>query len=486
VDGAAASPTARLLFAGDTSWGRLVFDSVVANGDGDPRWALARIVDTLRAPDVTVANLECVFTDSTAEEADKYWLLRAPAAWADALPAAGVDVVSVANNHALDYGKQGFERTLERLAEVGVGAVGVYPGAQGRQPPLVVEAGGTRLGFLAYNRITYETPSRQIQPRPHWFEVDSATADVEAAAASVDLVVVLVHWGLEYQMLARDRQQDAADALVAAGADIVVGHHPHVPQPVEVRGDALVAWSLGNFLFDMERPYEVIRTRRTLLLEVEVGGGEWLGFRLLPVRIDEQHRPALDPTVDVESLVQSPFALAWRASDGLADATVRRTRGDQVEECDEWSTDRPRVTGKYLQWLVPRWRCPGDEEAPRLSIAVTGERSAAVYRRGIWAQPHGPEPLTLSFDDVPLATRLAGFVGITDFELTTGERRPAVRLDVRVDDGDAMTVDKPHEPGWTSLSLPTPGAAGRTGRVEVDVSWESDDRTGFVFDLWVE
>jgi poly-gamma-glutamate synthesis protein (capsule biosynthesis protein) len=195
-----------------------------------------------------------------------------------------VDLVSVANNHAFDQGRAGFEETLRELDAAGmlrVGA-GAAPRAAG---PLLVERNGLRLAFLGYT-FGLNQPGNDCPPQRAGclqaavIDGDQMEADVRAAAAGADAVVVSVHWGVEYEQQPRRKEVELARRLADAGALVVLGHHPHVLQPIELyrREDgavAVIAYSLGNFISNQSRhfvqgvtPAAVAATRDGALLRV--------------------------------------------------------------------------------------------------------------------------------------------------------------------------------------------------------------------------
>ena len=232
--------------------------------------SLARGVDVLTAfqysagwlsqADVALVNLECALTERPARgEAEgvditgPYRLTAKPEA-ARALSEAGIDIAGLANNHTLDAGPEGLSDTLQALERVGVVGLGAGSDAEAAAVPLVKTARGLKVAFLAFNAIPSPDP---LEPgwmvRP-WQESESIAA-VRRAAMQSDAVVVGLHWGYEYQTQASSTQVAIAQALIAAGADLVIGHHPHVTQAalLQARADGssgLAAFSLGNFVFD--------------------------------------------------------------------------------------------------------------------------------------------------------------------------------------------------------------------------------------------
>jgi poly-gamma-glutamate synthesis protein (capsule biosynthesis protein) len=184
----------------------------------------------------------------------------------DALRTAGFDVVSLANNHALDAGEAGLAETVATLDAVGI--AGAVNQREGRLVSRVTPHPSIRYYLFAFDDSTVP------------LDVEIAARSVAAAAAEAGLVIVSVHWGGEYQAAPSPRQQLVAQAFARAGADLVIGHGPHVLQRVEWMGKTLVAYSLGNLLFDQPYPLDC---RQGVILRVarSVRGGS-LAFELLP------------------------------------------------------------------------------------------------------------------------------------------------------------------------------------------------------------
>ncbi len=248
-------------------------------------WLWSPITDLLASTDLTFANLETPVAPRTGQETRSFVFNAAPATVV-ALRRSGVNVLSVANNHMLDQGRPGLEETVAELDRLGVPYVGI--GESGREAgPRVVTVRGIRIAFLAYSRFFNQSGNdcpagRRRCLQASLLDPDRAVADVRAAAADSDAVVVSLHWGDEYASQPRTEDVALAHRLVDAGALVILGHHPHVLQPVELyrRADgttALIAYSLGNFVSNQSRNYEhavtpaqVGATRDGALLRTEI------------------------------------------------------------------------------------------------------------------------------------------------------------------------------------------------------------------------
>lgn len=238
---------------------------------------------------------------------------------------AGFDVLGQANNHALDLGSAGLAETTSRLRTAGIATVGAGPDAEAAFQPLIREVDGVRLALLAFNAVPDPGAARRETGwvRAEWDPARAASA-VDAARDRADAVVVSFHWGYEYETRVDPAQRDAARALLQAGADLVVGHHPHVVQAFEVDGDRCVAYSLGNFVFDQGQG----ETGRGLALRAFF---DVRAVQALPVRAGP--RPRLMAPEEASSLLArvrpSPRRLGFTATARPAArrSTFQRCRG---------------------------------------------------------------------------------------------------------------------------------------------------------------
>jgi hypothetical protein len=224
--------------------------------DSDPGGMFAPIAPELMAVDVAVVNLETAITERGRPEA-KEFNFRAPARALDALKAAGVDVVTMANNHGIDYGPDGLADSLAAKAAAPVGVVGIGANATEAYAPWRTEVHGQRIAVIGASDVI----DGALIPR--WTATDAqagiASAKgsdqlrlvgaVMAARTDSDTVVVDVHWGEEGTECPTPRQEELAQSLVDAGADIVVGSHSHRVETAGRLGAALVDYGLGNFVF---------------------------------------------------------------------------------------------------------------------------------------------------------------------------------------------------------------------------------------------
>lgn len=278
-----------LAAVGDVNLGDRTAEAIAAHGPDHP-WA--RVAPILRRADIAVANLECAVSTRGLAIAGKEYTFRGAPAALRALPRAGIDAITVANNHSLDFGRQAFLDTLRTARRAGLAVAGGGPDLRAARRPVLFAAGGLRIALLGYSDVRplgFDAGPGLAGAAPAFPEL--IEADVRAARRRADLVVVYFHWGVELAIAPDSRQRRLAETAVAAGAVVVLGAHPHVLQPVD-RSDPrrLVAWSLGNFVFPAASP----GTTATGILQIRLALDGVRGARLVPARI-EGVSPALLP-----------------------------------------------------------------------------------------------------------------------------------------------------------------------------------------------
>jgi poly-gamma-glutamate synthesis protein (capsule biosynthesis protein) len=164
---------------------------------------------------------------------------------------AGFDVLSIANNHILDYGADAVLDTLTLLGNNGIGVVGGGTNYIEAHQPFVKAIQNTKISFLGYtNLISPSLGLKTAKPNIAFLDIDQAIVDIKEARKVADLVVVSLHWGNEYETNHNSEQERVARALIDAGAHLIIGHHPHVIQEVKEYHGGYIAYSLGNFVFD--------------------------------------------------------------------------------------------------------------------------------------------------------------------------------------------------------------------------------------------
>lgn len=237
-----------LAFVGDVLLGNNVERVLQAYGNDYP---YREVLSHLTTPDLTIANLETPITERGEPQEKQYVYRSSP----DVLPPfveAGFDLVNLANNHVMDYGQTGLLDTLDYLDEAGVARVGAGRDANEAYKPVYIEKKGIKLAFLGFSRVVPDVSWKAGKDHPGVAETYDYRVPVEAIQAAreeADLVIVLAHWGKEGKEEPVDYQLELARRYIDAGADLIVGSHPHVLQGFEQYGGKWIAYSLGNFIF---------------------------------------------------------------------------------------------------------------------------------------------------------------------------------------------------------------------------------------------
>ena len=269
--------------------------------------SLAYLTPDLSAADLALANLESPLAPTTPSPISTYNLCASPT-YADLLTAWGFDLLSLANNHRDDCAPNGVDQTQSTLAAAGhgveqtqsaltaAGLTGIVPDDE----PVVREINGLRLAFFAFDDVS--SP----------LNVDVAVQAIRSARADGALVIISVHWGMEYQGGASDRQKFLAQQFAEAGAALVWGHHPHVLQPAEwigakpSQGCILVLYSLGNALFDQDG---LADTRQSALVLATLDAQGVKSVRAVPFVIDVTQSRAVAPDVEIAEKILERLSL---------------------------------------------------------------------------------------------------------------------------------------------------------------------------------
>lgn len=301
--------TATVLFAGDVTLGfhyEEYVDERISKGTPKDRaltWGFDKVGELTRAADLFVANLECPFTERGTKIAKNFNFKARPELVAT-LEAGGVDVVSLANNHLMDYGVEGLVDTLATLDAAKIRHFGAAESLSAARAPTVVEVKGIKLAFLGY----FFLGDRNIEPpeviavegQPgvagHFKDLALLTAwvqeDVRAARKKADLVIPFFHWGREGTPNLEPYQPKLAKAAIDAGAAAVIGSHPHVLQGMELYKGAPIVYSLGNFVFGGNwNP----RDKRTALVELTVSKKKVEATRVVPAYSDAYPEVPVQP-----------------------------------------------------------------------------------------------------------------------------------------------------------------------------------------------
>jgi poly-gamma-glutamate synthesis protein (capsule biosynthesis protein) len=289
-----------IAFAGDVH-----FESQLRSRLDDPATALAPIAPQLSSADLTVVNLETsIGTGGTREP--KRFTFQAPPQALDALATAGVDVVTMANNHGMDFGAGGLADTLAAIPAAPLSVIGIGADEDAAFAPALHDVGGTTVAVIGASSADDPT----ADPTAQWAAGDGTPGiavatppdrlveEVRAASGAADVVVVFMHWGVQGDRCPSASQAGTAHVLAEAGADVVVGSHAHVVQGAGMLDDTYVAYGLGNFVWYTSGS-EAASTTGVLTLTVD--GGTVVDDAWAPARIQADGLPRFSSGADADA-----------------------------------------------------------------------------------------------------------------------------------------------------------------------------------------
>ncbi|MFH0712297.1 MAG: CapA family protein [Candidatus Jorgensenbacteria bacterium] len=278
---ASPSPEISLIFVGDIILDRAVKSKVEKIGNGDFSYPFLKIADVLQGVDIAAGNLEGPISDK-GENVGSIYSFRMPPEALRGLTFAGFDVLFLANNHIGDWGAEALADTVSNLENAGIAAVGAGRTSAEAYAPEILEVKGVKIAFLAFSDFFVSGAALA--------EETAVTDAILGAKATADVVVVAYHFGEEYLTEPNERQMTLARLAIDAGADLVIGSHPHVIQPLEVYNGKYIAYSLGNFVFDQNFSEE---TMTGGLLKVFLEGKDIVSVALHEVGINGDFQPEL-------------------------------------------------------------------------------------------------------------------------------------------------------------------------------------------------
>ncbi len=288
--------THKLFFVGDIMLDRGVDYMVRVKGGNDWTFPLSPVSDYLKSSDILFGNLESVISDKGYDIGGPY-SFRADPQSIELLLDAEFSVLSVANNHSFDYTAEALTDSISRIQEAGIKHVGGgSTKEEAHSPALINLDDGTVVGFLAYTSVgsslwqATETFSGIAWIDEH--RLDTMEEDIMRAKESADIIVLSIHFGEEYESQPNRKQRLIGESAIDFGADLIIGHHPHVLQPLEKYKHGWIAWSLGNFLFDQ---YFSEETMRGAVLSVEIKSGKIQSAEMILTRQNSAYQVELCP-----------------------------------------------------------------------------------------------------------------------------------------------------------------------------------------------
>lgn len=306
-----------LLFVGDLMQHQAQIDAArTADGGYDYSDCFALVKEQIQAADIAIGNLEVTLGGKPYRG---YPAFSAPDEYLYAIRDAGFDILLTANNHCLDRGKKGLERTITLLDSINIPYAGTYRDETDRRKryPLLIEKKGFRIALLNY---TYGTNGiRSIYPNiVNYIDKAQIIADIcTAQALHPDAIIACMHWGMEYKSLPNTEQRQLADWLLAQGVTHIIGSHPHVIQPMELRESGThrhaVVYSLGNFISNMSAP----DTDGGLIVTLELEKCQ-LPVPHPPRYLEQSYSPVLDVPMQGAYLSKCHYSLVWTARPAIS------------------------------------------------------------------------------------------------------------------------------------------------------------------------
>lgn len=276
----AASGLVTISAGGDVNFGDGVTPSLTAGGLDYP---FAGVSQAFASMDVSFVNLECCIASTGSPVSGKEYTFRGPPDSAGALADGNIKVVSMANNHAKDFGAAALVETFDHLKANGIAWCGAGHNSTEAYAPAVLNAHGRKVAFVAFTEVvpdgwtaTATTPGCATTNDPQ-----KVAATIRSARAQADYVVASFHWGIELATSPNSEQRSLAHLAVDNGADMVLGHHPHVVQGFEMYKNRLIAYSLGNFVFSPPRA----ESARSVMVMALLGPGGVLEAKIVPAAI---------------------------------------------------------------------------------------------------------------------------------------------------------------------------------------------------------
>lgn len=331
-----ASEEVSLVAVGDISYSRGV--EMMVRKQNNINYPFLKIQDYLKSADLVFGNLETPITQGP-EISDFEMIFRSNPGTEQALKQAGFSILSLANNHTPNFGEKGLKDTFTYLENTGIKYVGAGQNEQEAYQPVYIEKKGIKFVFLAYNDTDvvptyYEAAVNRVGTA--FMRIDKMIEAVKEAKQKADFVIVSMHAGIEYAEEPNNSQISFAHAAIDAGADLVIGHHPHVVQTLEKYRGKYIFYSLGNFVFDQPQSEE---TKEGLAIKIYFIKNGINKISFFPVVMENLAQPRMANKNEADKIFQRlNFSLAtqdvysWNGNDNNFEKEIRRAvYGDTTE-----------------------------------------------------------------------------------------------------------------------------------------------------------
>lgn len=319
------SKNVRLTFAGDIMMSGHV-ETLLKDKGYD--YAFKHVKDLFLADDYTIGNLETPITEKGTPAANKQFVYKSSPEAVTAMKVSGIDLVNLANNHSMDQGEDGLLDTMYTLDKEKMEYVGAGVNADRAYSPVFVERNGVKMAFFGFSRVVPETSwyaGKNKVGLAVMYDSKRAVEAVQAAKKEADLVIVIAHWGKEKVDLPVEHQKELAQALVSAGADLIVGGHPHVLQGFEQLNGKWIAYSMGNFIFTRATQP---KTWETMILQATLTKEGVKELKMVPYLAELGQAVPMNEenSLDLIKRIESISSGVKIAEDGTITATEEHTK----------------------------------------------------------------------------------------------------------------------------------------------------------------
>ena len=312
----AAAPRARTEIVIAADWAPIrAFDEIVARS---PEAVYGDVLPILRQNDLRIANLECALSGDAAPVWKSGSVFKGRPEHIHGLTAVPFEVATLANNHVFDYGPEAFGQTLKLLSDHSIRSVGAGMSAEEARRPLILDLNGVRIGIINFSEGE-DLTSAVSGPGVFGWDVDAVVESVRAIRPGVDIILVICHGGVEYIPFPPPYLAEALRRIAGAGADLVIGHHAHVPQGVQICNGVPICYSLGNFVFYQET--DLFYRKLGYLVKAGVSRAGLAQLQLIPYEIGSGSLRLLvgdESAQFFESMKKVSLPLA--SPEGIADA----------------------------------------------------------------------------------------------------------------------------------------------------------------------
>lgn len=246
-----------------------------------PNYPFEKVRKVIREADNAFCNLECPVSHSTTSII-KENIFGVKSQDAKGLSYAGFDIISLANNHTLDKGRKGLLNTMQFLKQEKIKYVGAGENYKDANSSTILNINGLKIAFLAYCLYPLEgVIFKEDAPSVAFYDPARVKEAIESLKKDVDVIVVSLHWGTEYATTPSAEQTEIAHQIIDWGADLILGHHPHVVQKIEEYKGGVIVYSLGNFVFDQHKP----ETKKSMIFKAKLSQKGVVEYSTLPIQI---------------------------------------------------------------------------------------------------------------------------------------------------------------------------------------------------------